>query len=190
MFLFGALGALVASIDPHRGGDLIGLISASAPLVVVVPFLLFIAAGEIWANYLDVYTAGLSALALNLRLRRWAAALAVGLLGGILAFFAMFVSNFKDQYTNFLLITYLWVPSWTAVVLVDMFVFRRRDGLTGLFRGRAVLAWLIGLAVAVPFVDSTLWQSPLAVNLLHNTDISGYVGAITGAGVYLVLGRR
>jgi len=190
MFLFGALGALVASIDPHRGGDLIGLISASAPLVVVVPFLLFIAAGEIWANYLDVYTAGLSALALNLRLRRWAAALAVGLLGGILAFFAMFVSNFKDQYTNFLLITYLWVPSWAAVMLVDMFVFRRRDGPSGLFRGRAVLAWLIGLAVAVPFVDSTLWQSPLAVNLLHNTDISGYVGAITGAGVYLVLGRR
>src|SRR5205823_1536002 len=147
MFLFGALGALVASIDPHRGGDLIGLISASAPLVVVVPFLLFIAAGEIWANYLDVYT-------------------------------------------NFLLITYLWVPSWAAVMLVDMFVFRRRDGPSGLFRGRAVLAWLIGLAVAVPFVDSTLWQSPLAVNLLHNTDISGYVGAITGAGVYLVLGRR
>jgi len=190
MFLFGALGALVASIDANRGGDLIGLISASAPLVVVVPFLLFIAAGEIWANYLDVYTAGLSALALNIRLRRWAAALAVGLLGGILAFFAMFVSNFKDQYTNFLLITYLWVPSWAAVVLVDMFVFRRRDGLTGQFRGRAVLAWLIGLAVAVPFVDSTLWQSPLAVNLLHNTDISGYVGAITGAGVYLILGRR
>src|SRR5207248_316861 len=69
MFLFGALGVLVASIDPNRGGDLIALISASAPLAVVVPFLLFIAVGEIWANYLDVYTAGLSALALNLRLR-------------------------------------------------------------------------------------------------------------------------
>ncbi len=59
-----------------------------------------------------------------------------------------------------------------------------------LLRGRAVVAWLIGLAVAVPFVDSTLWQSPLAVNLLHNTDISGYIGAFTGATVYLALGRR
>src|SRR5204863_69317 len=58
------------------------------------------------------------------------------------------------------------------------------------FVGRAVLAWLVGLAAAVPFVDSTLWQSPLAVNLLHNTDISGYVGAVTGAAVYLVVGRR
>jgi cytosine/uracil/thiamine/allantoin permease len=58
------------------------------------------------------------------------------------------------------------------------------------FSGRAVLAWLIGLAVAIPFVNSSLWQSPLAVNVLHNTDISGYVGAVVGGGVYMLLGRR
>jgi nucleobase:cation symporter-1, NCS1 family len=190
MFLLGSMGVLVASIDPGSADDLIGLISARAPVLIVVPFLVFIAAGEIWANYLDVYTAGLSALALNVRLRRWTAAVAVGALGGILAYFAMFVSNFKDQYTNFLLITYLWVPSWAAVMLVDMFVFHRRPGPLTLFNGRAVMAWLLGLLLALPFVDSTLWQSPLAVNLLHNTDISGYIGALTGAAAYLVLGRR
>jgi NCS1 family nucleobase:cation symporter-1 len=190
MFLFGSLGVLLASIDPKAGGNMLALISGKAPLLVIVPFLLFIAIGEIWANYLDVYTAGLAGLALNLRVPRWTAALACGLVGGVLAYFAMFVSNFATQYTNFLLITYLWVPSWAAVVLVDMFVFRRRAGLLTLLRGRAVLAWLIGLAVAVPFVDSTLWQGPLAVHLLHNTDVSGYVGALAGAGAYLVLGRR
>jgi nucleobase:cation symporter-1, NCS1 family len=190
MFLFGSLGVLLASIDPKAGGNLLALISGKAPLVVVVPFLLFIAVGEIWANYLDVYTAGLSGLALNLRAPRWAAALACGVVGGVLAYFAMFVSNFATQYTNFLLITYLWVPSWAAVVLVDLFVFRRRVDLLSLFKGRAVLAWLIGLALAVPFVDSTLWQGPVAVHLLHNADISGYVGALAGGLAYLVLGRR
>jgi NCS1 family nucleobase:cation symporter-1 len=190
MFLFGSLGVLLASIDPRGGGNLLALISSRAPLVVVVPFLLFIAAGEIWANYLDVYTAGLAGLALNLRLPRWAAALGCGVIGGILAYFALFVSTFNAAYTNFLLVTYLWVPSWAAVVLVDLFVFRRRAGLLALVRWRPVLAWLIGLAVAVPFVDSTLWQSPLAVSLLHNTDISGYVGAVVGGAAYLVLGRR
>jgi nucleobase:cation symporter-1, NCS1 family len=190
MFLFGSLGVLLATIDPKAGGNLLALISGTAPLAVVVPFLLFIVLGEVWANYLDVYTAGLSGLALNLRIPRWTAALGCGVLGGVLAYFAMFVSSFAAQYTNFLLITYLWVPSWAAVVLVDLFVFRRRDGLLSLFRGRAVLAWLIGLAVAIPFVDSTLWQGPLAVHLLHNTDISGYVGALVGAAAYLVLGRR
>ena len=190
MFLFGSLGVLLASIDPKAGGNLLALISAKAPLSVVVPFLLFIAVGEVWANYLDVYTAGLSGLALNLRSPRWAAALACGAVGGVLAYIAMFVSNFAAQYTNFLLITYLWVPPWAAVVLVDMFVLRRRAGLLSLFNGRAVLAWLLGLAVAVPFVDSTLWQGPLAVHLLHNTDVSGYVGALVGAAAYLVLGRQ
>jgi nucleobase:cation symporter-1, NCS1 family len=190
MFAFGALGVMLATIDPSAGGNLLALISANAPIAIVVPFLLFIAVGEIWANYLDVYTAALSALALNLRIRRWTAALACGAIGGVLAYIAMFISNFRDQYTNFLLITYLWVPSWAAVVLVDMFVFQRRPGRVLTFRGRAVLAWLIGLAVAIPFVDSSLWQSPLAVNVLHNTDISGYVGAIVGGVAYLLLGRR
>jgi NCS1 family nucleobase:cation symporter-1 len=189
MLLFGALGVLLASIDPSAGGNLLALISANAPVAIVVPFLLFIAVGEVWANYLDVYTAGLSGLALNLRVRRWIAALAFGVVGGILAYIAMFISNFKDQYTNFLLITYLWVPPWAAVVLVDMFVIRRRAAAVP-YNGRALLAWLIGLGAAIPFVDSTLWQSPLAVNLLHNTDISGYVGAIVGGVSYLLLGRR
>jgi nucleobase:cation symporter-1, NCS1 family len=187
MFLFGAIGVLLASIDPKAAGNLLALISARAPVAIVVPFLLFIAVGEVWANYLDVYTAGLSGLALDLRIPRWVAALGCGIIGGVLAYFAMFVSNFRDQYTNFLLITYLWVPSWAAVVLIDMFVFRRRAGLFTLFRWRAIAAWLVGLAVAIPFVDSTLWQSPLAVNVLHNTDISGYVGAVVGGAVYLVL---
>jgi NCS1 family nucleobase:cation symporter-1 len=190
MFAFGALGVLLATINPQGGGNLLALISANAPIAIVVPFLLFIAVGEIWANYLDVYTAALSALALNVRIPRWAAALACGVIGGVLAYVAMFISNFRDQYTNFLLITYLWVPSWAAVVLVDMFVFGRRPDRLVPFRGRAVLAWLIGLAVAVPFINSSLWQSPLAVNVLHNTDISGYVGAVVGGGAYLLLGRR
>jgi NCS1 family nucleobase:cation symporter-1 len=190
MFGFGALGVLLATINPQGGGNLLALISANAPIAIVVPFLLFIAVGEIWANYLDVYTAALSALALNVRIPRWAAALACGVIGGVLAYVAMFISNFRDQYTNFLLITYLWVPSWAAVVLVDMFVFGRRPDRLVPFRGRAVLAWLIGLAVAVPFINSSLWQSPLAVNVLHNTDISGYVGAVVGGGAYLLLGRR
>jgi NCS1 family nucleobase:cation symporter-1 len=190
MFLFGAVGVLIATIQPANAGNLLSVISNHAPTAVVVPFLLFIAVGEIWANYLDVYTAGLSGLALNLRLRRWTAALLCGVIGGVLAYIAMFVSNFKDQYTNFLLITYVWVPSWAAVVLVDMFVFGRQPGKLVAFRGRAVAAWLIGLAVAVPFIDSTLWQSPLAINVLHNTDISGYVGALVGGAAYLALGRR
>ena len=190
MALFGSTGVLLATIQPENAGNLLALITGAAPGPIVVPFLLFIAIGEIWANYLDVYTAGLAGLAMNLRLHRWTAALVCGAVGGLLAGLALLVSSFKDQYTNFLLITYIWVPSWAAVVLVDLFVFRRRDGPLVAFRSRAVVAWLAGLVCAVPFVDSSLWQSPLAAGLLHGTDISGYVGALMGGLVYLSIGRR
>ncbi len=190
MFLFGSVGVLLASIQPRNAGNLLQLITTSAPGAIVVPFLLFIAIGEIWANYLDVYTAGLAGLALRLRMRRWTAALVCGLLGGVLAALALLVSNFKDQYTNFLLITYLWVPSWAAVVLVDLFVFGRRPGRIAVVNSGAVTAWLVGLVAAIPFIDSPLWQSPLAVGLLHGTDISGYVGALVGGAVYLGIRRR
>jgi NCS1 family nucleobase:cation symporter-1 len=190
MFLFGSLGVVLASIDPAGGGNLLALIASRAPLAVVIPFLFFIAIGEIWANYLDVYTAGLSGLALNIRAPRWAAALGCGVVGGVLAYLALFVSSFNAAYTNFLLITYLWVPPWAAVVLIDIFVFRRGAGPATLLNWRPALAWLIGLLAAIPFVSSSLWQSPLAAGLLHHSDVSGYVGALTGAAAYLLLGRR
>src|SRR3989441_10455839 len=94
MFAFGSLGVLLATIDPKAGGNLLALISGNAPIAIVVPFLVFIAVGEIWADYLDVYTAALSALALNLRIRRWTAALAGGAIGGVLAYVRMLISNF------------------------------------------------------------------------------------------------
>ena len=192
MVLLGLFGLLLPTIDAGlaQNQGVLAVITAHAPPWIAIPFFVFIIVGEIWANYLDVYTAGLSGLALNLRMQRWTAALLLGCVGGVLAYFAMFISNFKEQYTNFLLITYLWVPSWAAVVLVDQFILRRHQPAPGLVSWRAVAAWLVGVVVAVPFVDSTLWQSPLAVNLLHNTDISGYVGALVGGGVYLMLGRR
>jgi NCS1 family nucleobase:cation symporter-1 len=190
MGLFGSTGVLLASIQPKNAGNLLGLITTAAPGTIVVPFLFFIAIGEIWANYLDVYTAGLAGLALNIRLRRWTAALLCGALGGLLAALALLLSTFKEQYTNFLLITYVWVPSWAAVVLVDLFIFKRGPGATIPVRRAALTAWLGGLLLAIPFINSSLWQSPLAVGLLHGTDISGYVAALTGGGLYLVLGRR
>ena len=190
MILFGSTGVLLASIQPKNAGNLLSLITGSAPSSIVAPFLLFIAIGEIWANYLDVYTAGLAGLALNLRMRRWTAALVCGILGGLLAGLALTFSSFKDQYTNFLLITYIWVPSWAAVVLVDLFFFRRRPRPAVGLRPAAVTAWLAGLLLAIPFIDSSLWQSPLAAGLLHGTDISGYVGALAGGAIYLVIGKR
>jgi NCS1 family nucleobase:cation symporter-1 len=188
MIVLSMLGVLFLSISTKyiQSGDLLGAIVHNVPLPLAVAFLLFVAFGMIWANYLDIYTAGLVVLALDVRLHRWQTACLAGIIGGVLAYYALFVSSFLQTYENFLLVTYIWAPAWAAVVIIDLFVLQRHDYQPTAFfrrtgvRWPALLALLVGTAAAVPFVDSSLWQSPLAVHELHGADLSGLVSFITG----------
>jgi NCS1 family nucleobase:cation symporter-1 len=218
--LLGILGVALLSINPSNP-DLLSVITAASPKWLAVPFLLFVVLGEIWANYFDVYTAGLVALAMDVPLRRWWSALLCGVIGAVFVYwiglFSHFtaaktytdlVLNFLGVYINFLLLTYLWVPAWAAVLLVDFFIFRRKryaaDQLTagrgglywyhgGVF-WRALIAWLVGFAATIPFIGSATlpwmtqpWHGPLA-SFLGGADISGIVGAVVSAILYYILG--
>ena len=61
MLFLGLFGLLLPTIDAGLAADQgpLAVIRAHAPAWVAVPFLIFVVVGEIWANYLDVYTAGL-----------------------------------------------------------------------------------------------------------------------------------
>jgi NCS1 family nucleobase:cation symporter-1 len=217
--LLGILGVALATINPSNP-DLMSVITSAAPRWLVVPFLLFVVLGEIWANYFDVYSAGLVALAMDIPLRRWWSALLCGIVGAIGVFwiglfshfnqaqtYTELVNRFLNVYIDFLLLTYLWVPAWAAVLLVDFFLLRRgRYAAAELTRGRqgrywyrggvawrALLSWLIGFVVTIPFIGSATlpwmsqpWQGPLA-HLLGGMDISGIVGAIVSAILYALL---
>lgn len=196
MALLGFFGLLLPTIDSRlaAGQGVLAVISAHAPAWVAVPFLLFIVAGEVWANYLDVYTAGLVTLAMGIRLRRWQTALGCGLLGTALAAYAVAVSDFHVAYEDFLILTYLWAPAWAAVVLLSFFVFegRARPAL-------ALGAWAAGTLSSLLFVNYTnlfgnLGQHPSFFNdawigALHGADVSGVVSVVVAAAVYWT-GRR
>src|SRR6266852_7038629 len=64
MVLLGLFGLSLPTIDAKlaAGQGVLAVISAHAPAWVAVPFFVFVVVGEIWANYLDVYTAGLVTL--------------------------------------------------------------------------------------------------------------------------------
>jgi NCS1 family nucleobase:cation symporter-1 len=58
---------------------------------------------------------------------------------------------------------------------------------------RAVLSWLVGFAVTIPFIGSATlpwlsqpWQGPLA-HLLGGMDLSGIIGAVVSGLLYLLL---
>ena len=191
MILLGFFGLLLPTIDSQLASSqgVLAVISAHTPRWVAVPFFLFIVAGEIWANYLDVYTAGLVTLAMGIRLQRWQTALGCGLLGTALAAYAVLVSDFHVAYEDFLILTYLWAPAWAAVVLLAFFVFegRARPAL-------AVAAWGAGTLASLLFVNyvnlfGNLVQEPRFFNdgligALHGADVSGVVSVAVAAAVY------
>jgi len=196
MALLGLFGLLLPTIDAKLAGSqgVLAVISAHAPVWVAAPFFIFVVVGEIWANYLDVYTAGLVTLAMGIRLQRWQTALGCGLLGTALAAYAVLVSDFHLAYEDFLILTYLWAPAWAAVVLLSFFVFEGRAR-----PAAAVVAWLAGTLASLVFVNydnlfSNLVSKPSFFNDrliggLHGADLSGLVSIAVAALVYLGLRR-
>jgi nucleobase:cation symporter-1, NCS1 family len=190
MVLLGLFGLLLPTIDLKLAAAQgpLAVISAHAPAWVAVPFFLFVVVGEIWANYLDVYTAGLVTLAMGLRLRRWQTALGCGLLGAALATYAVLVSDFHVAYQDFLVLTYLWAPAWAAVVLLSFFMFEGRA------RPRlALAAWLAGTATSLLFVNyESLFGNLTTASFfnhrliagLHGADLSGLISIAVAAAVY------
>jgi purine-cytosine permease-like protein len=93
-------------------------------------------------------------------------------------------------YENFLLLISYRIGPWLAIVFVDFFLHpgqpMRPDGLPTSFRRAiewpGIVAFLVGLAVSIPFMNSPLYTGPMA-NLLHSADI---VGTICGAHVQVL----
>jgi NCS1 family nucleobase:cation symporter-1 len=191
MILLGLFGLLLPTIDAKLASDqgVLAVIHSHAPTWIAIPFFVFVIAGEIWANYLDVYTAGLVSLAMGIKLQRWQTALGCGILGTALAAYAVLISDFHIAYEDFLILTYLWAPAWAAVVLLSFFVFegKARPGL-------ALGAWLAGTAVSLLFVNYANLFSNLTtkvsffndglINGLHGADLSGLLSIAVAAAVY------
>jgi NCS1 family nucleobase:cation symporter-1 len=196
MLLLGLFGLLLPTIDAQLAAEqgLLAVISAHAPEWMAAPFFVFVVLGMIWANYLDVYTAGLVSLAMGIRLRRWQAALACGVLGTSLAAYAVLVSDFHIAYEDFLILTYLWAPAWAAVVLLSFFFFEEEPR-----PALALAAWGAGTALSLAFVNygnlfNNLGAEPTFFNVglisaLHGADLSGLVSAAVAAAIYLFARR-
>jgi nucleobase:cation symporter-1, NCS1 family len=196
MLLLGLFGLLLPTIDAGlaAGQGPLAVISLHAPRWVAIPFFFFVVLGEVWANYFDVYTAGLVTLAMGIRLRRWQTALACGVLGTALASYAVLITDLHLAFEDFLILTYLWAPAWAAVVVLTFFFYESQP------RPRlALLAWLAGTATSLVFVNyfnlfSNVSGTPKffndgLINGLHGADLSGLVSVAAAAAVYWT-GRR
>lgn len=203
----GLLGLAVQSIDPKDSllADP-GLIINALPAWFAWLFVAFIVVAEMSSNYLNIYTAALSALACGLPLGRWRAALAVGLVGGAVAGVVLVRSaDFQIGYYNFLTATYVWFPAWCVVVLADYRRRRRRldpaealrrparlrDG----WRAAPVATLVLGTVATFAFYNASALSgySGFAVRLLPEgfgaADISSIVGVLASLGIFALLMR-
>jgi NCS1 family nucleobase:cation symporter-1 len=207
LVLCGLLGAAIQTID--RSGLLPNLIVVAVPLWLAYLFAAFIILAELSSNYLNVYSAALCALAIGIRLRRWVAATAVGVLGGLLAALVLFAGvGFQGNYVDFLTITYVWFPAWGLLVILDSLDRHRETDPVALVspRGywyRGGVRWPVMAAFACGTLATLLFfneppppgewgfVSPLAQHLFAGqpADISGWVGVLVTFIAYLACRR-
>lgn len=106
--------------------------------------------------------------------------------------------DFLDNYENFILFLAYFLIPWTSINLVDFYLVRmeRYDisaifdprGIYGGVSWRALTAYLIAIAVEIPFMSTTFYTGPM-VDRLGGADISWILGIIVASALYYLLMR-
>ncbi|HZE04491.1 MAG TPA: cytosine permease [Solirubrobacteraceae bacterium] len=196
------LGAAVATAIPSASDAISGLPHAFAGWFVV-PYLIFVIAQLFAINSLDLYSSGLTLQAIIPSIKRWQCVLLDTVVAGGLTAFTVFSSGFNAFLTDFLLFMLVWIAPWVAIYITDYFMRRGRydsrsllDTGPGLyFRNGGVhvagiVAQLVGMCAAASWLDAyPAWTSPLS-NATGGADLSVFMGALFGAGIYYLLARR
>lgn len=124
-------GVLLAGGDPKLAGeasaDPVGALAGALPTWFLLPYLLTAIGGFLAGAIMDIYSSGLSMLALGVPIRRHYAVLVDGVLMVLGGYYLLFVSDsFFGTFQAFLAIIGVAMAAWVAIFLVDM--WRQRDG--------------------------------------------------------------
>src|SRR3954471_18420610 len=150
-----------------------------------IPVLFLVMHGPIATNILNLYSASLAALSLDIKAKRWVVSIVVSIVGTIALIAFIQSDSFAHDFDNWLASVVVWIAAWAGVVLVDYFVVRRtkldvqalyadpRTSIYGDINWAGVVAVLAGLVAgwAWEFGLVSFMQGPLA-KATNNTDIS------------------
>ena len=196
------LGVLGASIATTGTGADPAVIIVQTFGALAVPVLLLVIHGPIATNILNVYSMSVTALALDIKLRRHVLALAVGVLATAFTIYLVFAGSIAEQLDFWLASVVAWVSPWAAIMLVHYYVIRREDidiealyqppdeSRVGDVNWAAMASLLIGLVVTWMFLYGLVapLQGPVA-RALNGLDLSWAAGMLTAGGLYYALYR-
>jgi len=174
-----------AGVRTLMGGGFLGILA-----LVAIVF------GAITSNSMNDYTGSLAFQALGARVRRPIIAAVVA----VLAFAAILWMNAGDtsgKFTNVLLFIGYWIAPFCAIVMIDWHYakdrytprFLRKALNFGNLRNGwpALVAFVVGFAVMVPFMNTSLITWHPFANALDGADLAFYVGFVVAGIIYFVL---
>jgi NCS1 family nucleobase:cation symporter-1 len=166
-----AYGVLLCANDADLSSaiavDPIGALTTLLPTWFLVPFALVAVAGLVSGAILDIYSSGLTLLALGLRTPRWTAAGIDGVLMILGTIYIVWVAdNFLGVFMAFLIILGVPMAAWCGIFLCDLFMrrypydeqalfSRTETGGYGAVRWESVLLMAVATAVGWGLVIDT-----------------------------------
>ncbi len=204
VFVPSFLGMAAACIWVESIGALLttSLISLGDPVVVfahafgdgaVGPLLLLLTLNLLAANAPNLYSSGLSLLALDVPVRRWSSVLVGGAVATVLAIWGG--ANRITFYEGWLFFVEYWIAPWAAIILVSYFVFAPRGGEPSPDRARpwrapAIASYAMAILAAIPFMNQApRFEGPFAA-ALGGLDLSDLVSFVLAALLFFVLAPR
>jgi NCS1 family nucleobase:cation symporter-1 len=164
-----AFGILLAANNDQLANEsnLIGALADPLPTWFLVPYLLVSVGGLLAGAVIDMYSSGLNLLTLGVRLPRYQSILidgAIMLAGNVYLLF--FAPDFVGPFQGFLITLGVPLAAWGAIFLVDLALYRRREGYDeralhdpsaryGAVNPAGLIAWIVAVVVGLGLVTST-----------------------------------
>jgi purine-cytosine permease-like protein len=195
------LGATIASVtldtDPAK------MVSAVFGGVASILVLLMVLHGPIATNILNVYSAALAALSMDIRFSRTALALIAGVVGYLVTIYFIFAPSFAKAFDNWMISLLLWMSPWAGVVMADFFIKRKgqinvaelykspETSAYGDINWGGIIAFLAGLVAGWSVQDGLVpaLQGPIS-GMMGGADLSWLFGIVVSGVVYLAIGGR
>jgi purine-cytosine permease-like protein len=192
------VGASVASAT--SSADPAAIVTAAFGTGVSIIVLFVVMHGPVATNILNLYSASLAALSLDIKVKRWVVSLIVSIVGtGMLVVFIE-SNNFASDFDKWLASVVVWISAWGGVMLVDYFLFRRgridvqalyadpKTSIYGDVNWAAVIAAIAGLVAGWAWEYGLIgfMQGPLA-KATNNTDLSWLTAFVVSGGLYYAL---
>ena len=193
----GFLGASIASAG--TSADPAAFVTAAFGGVSIL-VLFLVMHGPIATNILNLYSATLAALSLDIKVARWKVSVFVSIIGTIALIAFIESDNFASDFDKWIASVVVWIAAWGGVMLVDFFIVRGgKIDVAGLYdepenarygdiNWAAIVAVLAGLVAgwAWEYGLVSAFQGPIA-KATNNTDLSWLTAMVVGGGLYYIL---